>query len=79
MLDEVPVAFVVVAPGVANTAVLSDAAIARCREQLADFKVPRSIYVVDELPEAMLGKIAKGQLRARAEELAAAVAELRPN
>ena len=72
MLDEVPVAFVV-APGVADPALLADAAIARCREQLADFKVPRSVYVVDELPEATLGKIAKGQLRARAEELAAAV------
>jgi crotonobetaine/carnitine-CoA ligase len=34
-----------------------------CQAQLADFKVPGAVYVVDELPEALLGKISKVTLR----------------
>jgi crotonobetaine/carnitine-CoA ligase len=71
MLDEVPVAFVV-APRAQDRAALAQAAIARCREQLADFKVPRAVHFLDELPESLLGKIAKNALRQEAEKLAAA-------
>ena len=68
MLDEVPVAFVV-APG-ADEATLAEAVVAACRDQLADFKVPRAVHLIDALPEATLGKIAKGQLQKLAQELA---------
>lgn len=43
-----------------------DALLAHCRRQLADYKVPRRIEVVDELPTTPTGKIAKAQLRSRA-------------
>ena len=39
------------------------AIIAACRENLADFKVPRAVYFVEEFPEALLGKVAKNVLR----------------
>jgi len=60
--DEVPIGFVTVAPGT-DAGALPDAAISSCRERLADFKVPGAVYVVDELPEALLGKISKVTLR----------------
>jgi crotonobetaine/carnitine-CoA ligase len=34
-----------------------------CRERLADFKVPRYIQLVDELPKTSTGKLQKGNLR----------------
>lgn len=65
-LGEVPVAFVVPSGnGVADP----DRLIAWCREQLANFKVPRRIWVVDELPLGDLGKVAKPALRERAAHL----------
>lgn len=69
--DEVAVGFVMVAGGV-DAEKVPDAALALCAEKLADFKVPRAVYVVDALPEALLGKIAKATLRAWAIERAAA-------
>jgi len=37
--------------------------IAHCREQLADFKVPRSVHIVDDFPRSTLDRIAKKKLR----------------
>ncbi len=60
-LDEVAVAFVRAAghePG------LAERLVARCRTALSDFKVPREVYVVDELPRSTMNKINKMALRA---------------
>jgi malonyl-CoA/methylmalonyl-CoA synthetase len=57
---EVPVAFVVARPG---TAVDADTLIAFCRDQLASFKTPRRVVVVDRLPRTALGKVKKSELR----------------
>lgn len=62
MYDEVPWAFVTVAAH-APVSVVDDI-VARCAAQLADFKRPRGIEVVDDLPRSLLGKVAKNQLRA---------------
>ena len=63
MYGEVPVAFVVAAPGVGSVDV--DAALEHCRAELAAFKVPRAIEVVEDLPRVTLGKVDKKALRAR--------------
>jgi crotonobetaine/carnitine-CoA ligase len=59
--DEVPVAFVVKAPGVAalDVAVLD----AWCESHLSKAKRPRRIEVVDELPRTSVGKIRKFLLK----------------
>ncbi len=65
MLDEVPVAFV--RCGIADPAgrqALVDAIDTACRSALADFKRPRGVRIVDDMPRATLDKIAKAQLRA---------------
>jgi crotonobetaine/carnitine-CoA ligase len=62
MLDEVPNAFVVTTPGAGETEVVA-AVLAACRQELADFKVPREVRVVADLPRATLGKVAKHELR----------------
>jgi acyl-CoA synthetase (AMP-forming)/AMP-acid ligase II len=36
------------------------------RDNLANYKVPREIFVIDELPRSSTGKIARGELQARA-------------
>jgi crotonobetaine/carnitine-CoA ligase len=66
MLDEVPVAFVI-AFGVAATEVdvFESAIIERCENELASFKVPRAVIVVDEFPRVTLEKVDKKTLRAR--------------
>ncbi|MBA3905947.1 MAG: long-chain-fatty-acid--CoA ligase [Pseudonocardiales bacterium] len=58
---EVPKAIVVAAPG---QTVDADALQAYCREQLAAFKCPKSVDIVDELPRNPTGKILKKDLRA---------------
>ncbi len=69
MLNEVPVAFVVKGPAAeADDGLLEKAIIEQCAANLADFKVPRAVYVVDEFPKATLDKVAKNQLRAMADE-----------
>jgi len=51
---EVPVAFLVI-----ESALDDDTLIAWCKTQLAAFKVPRTIHVVDALPRNALGKVQK--------------------
>ncbi|HNL24002.1 MAG TPA: AMP-binding protein, partial [Pseudomonadales bacterium] len=63
MLDEVPAAFVIANPDA--PADLAARLIDHCRTQLADFKVPRNVMVVDELPRSTLEKINKAELRKR--------------
>jgi crotonobetaine/carnitine-CoA ligase len=63
-LGEVPVAFVIQGPGAeADAAAFERAIIEACATNLADFKVPRAVYLVDEFPRATLDKIAKNKLR----------------
>ena len=64
MLDEVPVVFIIPLAGVAAApADLHDTVMAACRRSLADFKVPREIIFVDEMPRSTLEKVAKAELR----------------
>ncbi len=69
MLDEVPVAFVLPGDGSANdhmrASKMAEAVMRACEEQLADFKVPREVRVVEALPRSTLDKIAKNELRAQ--------------
>lgn len=61
MLDEVPVAFVLPAAGAPSD--LADRVTAACAAQLADFKRPHEIRMVDDFPRATLEKISKAELR----------------
>jgi carnitine-CoA ligase len=64
MLDEVPVVFIIPHAGVdALPQDLHDNVMAACRSALADFKVPREIRFVDEMPRSTLEKVAKAELR----------------
>lgn len=67
MLGDVPAAFVTLnAEGKKLTdEALSDRIIAHCRRQLADFKVPRSVHIIDDFPRSTLDRIAKAKLRER--------------
>jgi acyl-CoA synthetase (AMP-forming)/AMP-acid ligase II len=62
-LGEVGCAFVVLRPDQTLTA---DELIAWCRERMANYKVPRSVQVVDALPLNASGKVLKFELRDRA-------------
>jgi len=69
MLDMVPVAFVVRGPDApANEAEHAAKLIDACKASLADFKVPRAVYFVDDFPKATLDKVAKNKLREMADE-----------
>ncbi len=59
---EVPVAFVVLRPEAATT---PEALIDHCRLQLARFKVPEQVHVIDALPRNPSGKVLKRELRGR--------------
>jgi carnitine-CoA ligase len=64
MLDEVPVVFIIPQAGVERAPPdLHDTVMAACRSALADFKVPREIRFVDEMPRSTLEKVAKAELR----------------
>jgi len=62
-MGEVGMAFVVPRPG---SEVTSDELIAWCREEMANYKAPRYVELVDELPLNASGKVLKFQLRERA-------------
>jgi acyl-CoA synthetase (AMP-forming)/AMP-acid ligase II len=62
-LGEIPAAYLVARPG---HALSGDSVIAHCRERLANFKVPRTVAFVDELPRNAAGKVLKHELRAQA-------------
>jgi acyl-CoA synthetase (AMP-forming)/AMP-acid ligase II len=65
-LGEVGVAFVVATPGAAlDTGLL----IGWCRENMANYKVPRYVHALEQLPTNPSGKILKPTLREQAERL----------
>jgi fatty-acyl-CoA synthase len=64
-LGEVPVAYVVAAPGAALT---EDDVIGHLGGRVASFKVPRHVRFVDALPMTSSGKVRKVELRAAALE-----------
>jgi crotonobetaine/carnitine-CoA ligase len=71
MLGEVPIAFVLPRPqSTADPRALAEALRQRCAEMLPDFKRPREIRIVEELPRSTLDKIAKAVLRAQVSETA---------
>lgn len=59
-LGEVPVAYVALKPG---TTAASDVFMARCKQELAYYKVPAAIYFLPELPKGPTGKILRRGLR----------------
>lgn len=63
MYDEVPVAFVIPLALEAPDGDLVEAIMAVCRTQLAKFKVPHEVRLVESLPRSTLEKIAKAELR----------------
>jgi crotonobetaine/carnitine-CoA ligase len=63
MLDMVPVAFAILADEGADRDQVAEQIIGGCKQNLADFKVPRAVYFVDEFPTAELGKVSKKDLR----------------
>jgi acyl-CoA synthetase (AMP-forming)/AMP-acid ligase II len=64
-LGEVARAYVIPKPGTTPDA---DEVIAWSRERLANFKVPRSVVVVDSLPRNASGKVLKRELRSMHEQ-----------
>jgi acyl-CoA synthetase (AMP-forming)/AMP-acid ligase II len=62
-LGEVGMAFVVLEPGTTAT---PEQIIAWSRDQMANYKVPRVVEVIDALPLNATGKVIKDELRARA-------------
>ena len=71
MLDMVPVAFVIRNAFAGPEDEMGPAIIDACTANLADFKVPRAVYFVDEFPTAELGKISKKDLREMADSFPA--------
>jgi acyl-CoA synthetase (AMP-forming)/AMP-acid ligase II len=62
-LGEVGMAFVVTRSG---GAAVGPEILAWCRDEIANYKVPRAIEIVDELPLNATGKVEKNVLRERA-------------
>ena len=67
-LDQVVVAFVITTPDAPEHDELERQVIEHCAGQLAEFKVPRAVYVVDEFPLGTLDKLLKNKLRDLADE-----------
>lgn len=71
MLDEVPVVFAIKSQWTQlSEDEIRDKIMAGCEQGLADFKRPRAIYFVDDMPRATLEKVAKNKLREMADALA---------
>ena len=62
-LDQVAVAFVVKADPNADEDTMAAQIVEVCSANLADFKVPKAVYFVDEFPKAELEKVSKKDLR----------------
>jgi acyl-CoA synthetase (AMP-forming)/AMP-acid ligase II len=62
-MGEVGMAFVVAAPGASLT---PESVIVWCRANMANYKVPRRVEIVDSLPMNAMGKVTKFVLRERA-------------
>jgi acyl-CoA synthetase (AMP-forming)/AMP-acid ligase II len=62
-MGEVGLAYVVPAPGAELT---PEGVVAWCRENMANYKVPRVVEIVEELPTNASGKVMKFVLRERA-------------
>jgi acyl-CoA synthetase (AMP-forming)/AMP-acid ligase II len=62
-LGEVGMAFVVTRTGSGSTADIID----WCRDQMANYKVPRMVAIVDEIPVNATGKVMKDVLRRQAD------------
>jgi acyl-CoA synthetase (AMP-forming)/AMP-acid ligase II len=60
-LGEVGMAFVVLKPGTSTT---EDEIITWSRQEMANYKVPRRVAIVEELPMNAVGKVVKPELRA---------------
>jgi carnitine-CoA ligase len=67
-LDQVVVAFVITGPTAPDDAELERQVIKACAENLAAFKVPRAVYVVEEFPLGTLDKLLKNKLRDLADQ-----------
>ncbi len=66
MRGEVPVAFIVAAAGRDRAPPgLCEDVLSACRARLADFKVPREVILLDELPRGTIEKVSKVELRRR--------------
>lgn len=65
MLDEVAVAFVILCADAGDRTVEESIGLIMeaCHRDLAAFKVPRAVYVTDDLPRSTLEKVAKNKLR----------------
>ena len=63
VFGEVGVAFVVPTSAAGVDSALVASIGARCKDQLATFKVPREVRIVDSLPLVGINKVAKGELR----------------
>ena len=64
-LSEVAVAYVRLEPGAGLTELQ---VVEHCRGRIASFKIPRHVFVVDELPMTSSGKVQKARLRDAARE-----------
>jgi crotonobetaine/carnitine-CoA ligase len=42
---------------------LAEDVLSACRSKLADFKVPREVLIVEDMPRSTLEKVAKAELR----------------
>jgi fatty-acyl-CoA synthase len=72
-LGEIPIAFVVPTdPERAEEAALEQQVLDVCKGKIASFKIPRRVFVLDEMPMTASGKIQKVKLRDLAADLLAA-------